>query len=98
MVFARNLTAHQLAVVAGFVAVGEPTIPFRTVIDEELGEVSIGLQRVEIRWLPRSRLPTPDVPERRGRDLMYDSDVAGRTLEETLASALRFYREDVWPD
>jgi hypothetical protein len=99
LVYARNLSSHQLALVPGFVDVGRPIVPFEEVWDEDLGEVvSFGLQPVEIRWQRFEKLPVPPSshPERHGRDQAYESFVAGRPLVDPLRDALMFFRSEVW--
>jgi hypothetical protein len=95
LIYARNLSAHQLALVPGFLDIGEPLIPFEEIREGE-GSISWGRQPVEIRWMPFERLPSPDLPERQGRDRMYAEFVGGRPLEEPLRDALAFFEDLVW--
>lgn len=97
LLYARNLTGHQLVTVPGFVTVGPPLIEPTLVWDEEQQcWCRVGLEPVELRWLPLSALSRPTKPERNRRDTYYSKYVGDRRVAEPLEVALDFFSRIVW--
>lgn len=78
--FARNFHTHEL------VSLGAAEVK-----RHEPGDV----MSVELRWRLRADLPAVGMPERHGKDLMYDECVAGRLLYEPLDEVAGWFEQFV---
>jgi len=107
IVYARNLTTHQLVAPYGVAVVpAEVHVNFdgtglkKAKVYAHFGDA--GVQPAKVRfaklcWKPLDQLPAPARPERHGRDQDYERWVSGREAASVLADALTYFDEILGP-
>jgi hypothetical protein len=87
MIYARGLAVHKDSDVADLIG----RRPFTVGRSALGGGDTLRGPGVALVWIAFTALPSPDNPEKHGRDAMYQQHVEGRDVLDTISDAERFF-------